>query len=123
LEPPPEELAPVPLRLIACGLLLALSATDRVPVAAPTAVGVKVTLIVQLLLAARLVPQVLPLTANGALALMLVMLSAEPPVLDRVAVPAALVLPTLVVGKVKGLGERLAVGPEAAAPVPLRLMD
>ena len=49
---------PVPVRLEACGLLLALSATLNFPVLVPTAFGLNTTLIVQLVLAARLAPQV-----------------------------------------------------------------
>jgi hypothetical protein len=47
------EFVPVPLSVAVCGLLASLSATLRVAVTAPAAVGVKVTLIVQLLPAAR----------------------------------------------------------------------
>jgi hypothetical protein len=48
---------PVPVRLEACGLLLALSATLNSAVLVPVAVRVNTTLMVQLVLAARLVPQ------------------------------------------------------------------
>src|SRR6266571_268662 len=44
---------PVPLKLAVCGLPAALSATLRVPLRAPVAVGVNVTLMAQLALAAR----------------------------------------------------------------------
>src|SRR5438105_592416 len=44
---------PFPLSIMICGLPPALSATDSVPVRAPEAVGVKVTLIVQVPLAAK----------------------------------------------------------------------
>ncbi len=49
---------PVPFRLEVCGLLLALSLTLNVPVLVPVWVGVNVTLMVQLLEAPRLDPQV-----------------------------------------------------------------
>lgn len=49
---------PVPLRLMTCGLLLALSVIVIPPVLMPTAVGVKVTLIVQLPLEATDGPHV-----------------------------------------------------------------
>ena len=49
----------MPLRLAVCGLLLALSLTDSVALRLPPAVGVKVTLMVQLELAASEVPQLL----------------------------------------------------------------
>ena len=39
---------PLPLRATVCGLPLALSVTDRVPLRVPVAVGVKLTLILQL---------------------------------------------------------------------------
>src|SRR5437764_14923083 len=44
---------PFPLSATVCGLLPALSATDSVPVRAPEAVGVKVTLMEQLAPAAK----------------------------------------------------------------------
>src|SRR5207249_2219353 len=44
---------PVPLRPTPCGLPAALSATLRVPLRAPAAVGLNVTLMAQLALAAR----------------------------------------------------------------------
>jgi len=51
--------APVPERLTACGLPLALSVTVMVPGWLPMAVGVKVTLMEQLAPAATEAPQVL----------------------------------------------------------------
>ena len=62
---------PVPERLVVCGLLLALSLTVRVPLRAPTTVGVKVTLTVHLPLLASELPQVL-VWAKSPLAAMLV---------------------------------------------------
>lgn len=52
-------LAPVPVKLMVCGLLLALSVMVTVPVRVPLAVGLKVTLRVQLPPAATEVPQLL----------------------------------------------------------------
>ncbi len=49
---------PVPLRLTLCGLPAALSVIETVPVRVPVAVGVNVTLIVQLAAAATDAPQV-----------------------------------------------------------------
>jgi len=49
---------PVPDRDTVCGLFVPLSLTESVPVRAPTWVGVKVTLIVQLFPAAKVLPQV-----------------------------------------------------------------
>ncbi len=53
------ELAPVPLRATLCGEPVALSVIVRLPFRVPVAVGVKVTEIVQLAPAAKLVPHVL----------------------------------------------------------------
>jgi hypothetical protein len=51
-------LAPVPVRLTVCGLPEALSVTVIAPVLVPVAVGVNVTLIEQLPLAAKVLPHV-----------------------------------------------------------------
>ena len=82
-----ETLLPVPLKVTVCGLPLALSVMVRVPVTVPAAVGVNVTLIVQVPPAAMPVPQV------GALATkllgeaeMLVKVSAAVPELVTVTV-------------------------------------
>jgi hypothetical protein len=83
--------APVPDRLIVCGLLLALSVMVIEPVRAPAAVGVKVTLIVQFPLAATLVPQVL-VSAKSPLGVILLMLSDALPELVSVTGWAALVV-------------------------------
>jgi len=48
----------VPVSPTDCGLLVALSVIVKVPVRAPAAAGVKVTLIVQLAPALTLLPQV-----------------------------------------------------------------
>ena len=50
--------APVPVRLTVCGLPLALSAMETAAVRVPAAVGLKVTLMMQLAVAARVAPQV-----------------------------------------------------------------
>ena len=96
---------------------MALSLNVSVPVAAPTAVGKKVTPTVQLAPAATLVPQVLLATANGALAAMLVMLSVLACLLVNVTVLAALVLPATVVLKLRLVTERVT----GALPVPDRV--
>src|ERR1022692_4724689 len=49
---------PVPVRLETCGLPTALSLTCNVPVLVPVCVGVNTTLMVHVVLAARLVEQV-----------------------------------------------------------------
>jgi hypothetical protein len=50
---------PVPLRETVCGLPVALSVTESVPLKLPEVAGVKVTLMVQFAAAARLEPQLL----------------------------------------------------------------
>ena len=78
----PEE-TPVPVRLTVCVAGLALSVMVKEPLREPLAVGVKVTLRLQLALAARLEPQVL-VWEKSPLAVMLVMLRVALPVLLRV---------------------------------------
>jgi len=73
---------------------VALSVTDKVPVRAPEAVGENLTLIVQFAPAARELPQ-LSVCEKSPLAVMLVIVSETPPVLDRVRVFEALVVPTV----------------------------
>ena len=82
---------PVPVSATVCGLPVALSVTVIVPGWLPAAVGVKVTVMVQLAAAATEAPQVL-VWAYGALAAMLVMVSAPLLPLVRVTVCAALVV-------------------------------
>ena len=84
---------PVPDKATDWGLPAALSVTVIVPGWLPVAVGVKVTLMEQLAPAATEAPQVL-VWAYGALATMLVMVSAAVPPLVRVTVCAALLVLT-----------------------------
>ena len=70
---------PVPVRLTVWVAGLALSVIVTAPVRVPAAVGLKVTLSVQLALAARLAPQVL-VWEKSPLAVMLVMLRVALPV-------------------------------------------
>ena len=74
---------PVPVRLTVWVAGLALSVMVKEPLREPLAVGVKVTLRVQLALAARLAPQVL-VWEKSPLTVMLVMLRVALPVLLRV---------------------------------------
>ena len=71
---------PVPVRLTVCVAGLALSAMVTAPVRVPVAVGLKVTLMVQLAFAATLEPQVL-VWEKSPLTVMLVMLRVALPVL------------------------------------------
>ena len=73
---------PVPERLAVCGLPLALSVTVKDAERAPVALGVNVTLIVQLELAASDVPQLLVCSKSPLLVpvtAMLEILNAVPP--------------------------------------------
>ena len=82
---------PVPESVTLCGLPAALSVTERDPVRVPVAVGVNVTLIVQLAAAARGEEQLL-VCAKSPLVAMLVKVSAALPVLESVTGFAALVV-------------------------------
>ena len=82
-ERPTTGAVPVPVRLTVCVAGLALSVMVKEPFLEPLAVGVKVTLKVQLALAARLEPQVL-VWEKSPLTVMLVMLRTALPVFLRV---------------------------------------
>ena len=84
----------VPIRLTVCGVPAALSLIVNVPVRVPLAVGVKVTLSVQVDPAATPFPQ-LSVSAKSPLAEMLVMCNGAVPLLERFTVCGALVVPTL----------------------------
>jgi hypothetical protein len=78
---------PVPVRAAVWGLPVALSVTVRVPVLAPVAVGLNVTLMAQLAPAARLVPQLLVCEKSALLVpvnVMLVRVNAAVPLLVSV---------------------------------------
>jgi hypothetical protein len=87
-------LIPVPLRLTVCGLLLALSLTNRIPVCAPQLRGVKLTQIVQLAPAASELPQVLVWENRGLEIAMPDMVTAVVSLLLSVKGTGALLLPT-----------------------------
>jgi hypothetical protein len=70
---------PAPLSETVCGLAGALSLTESMPFTVSKALGVKVTVIVQLAPEARLVPWQLSVSAKAALALMVETLSAAVP--------------------------------------------
>ena len=96
----PQSQSPVPLKLAVCGLSLALSSTVSVPVAFPVAVGENVTLIVQLFLVSSVVPHVEVETANGAAVENEMPVNIVGRLFFKVKVCAALVVPTVVFGKV-----------------------
>lgn len=83
---------PVPVRLTVFGLSVALSEMLRLPLRVPVAVGVKNTLTVQFAPAATLVPQLF-VCVKSPLAVILEIVSAPLPLLVKVTVCAALVVP------------------------------
>jgi hypothetical protein len=97
-----------------------LSVTVNIPVRVPAADGVKVTEIVQLAPAARLVPQVWVWAKSPEAAIETIVRAAVPEFV-RVNVCPALVVPTVEEAKVRLVGVRLteAVLP---MPVPIRAM-
>jgi hypothetical protein len=111
---------PVPVRLTVWVAGLALSVTVKVALCEPLAVGVKVTLKVQLPPAATVAPQLL-VCAKSLLfvpvMVTLVTLSLALPVLHSIMVSAALVVPFAWLPNQRLVGDRLAPGP---APVPVR---
>lgn len=108
---------PVPVRVTVCGLLIALSAMLRVPVAAPNATGVKVTPTRQFAPAAMLIPQVLLAMAKGLPVdmEMPVSVSAVLSLLVTVTVFTALVLATASEPKLRLLEETVT----GALPLPV----
>src|SRR5437763_1975739 len=93
--PVPDD-TPLPLRLTFCGLPVALSLTVTVPVRVPVVVGLKFTLIVQLVRAASDVPQVpSPARVKSPLTVMLLIVKVAVPVLVSVENCAMLVIPTV----------------------------
>ena len=107
---------PVPVRLEDCGLPTALSLTCRLPVLVPVCVGVKITLILQLDLAARLVEQVDEETLKSPVVEVEIPVRATLCLLVRVKTLAALLDPTLVAGKVLVAGVKVT----GTVPVPER---
>jgi hypothetical protein len=116
-----ETAVPVPLKLTLCGLLVALSVRVREPVRVPAAVGLKVTVMLQLAPPARLVPQLL-VWAKSPLAVILLRLKADCPVLDKVRVFGLLGVPRSLVPKLKLEADSFATGPVPVAPSTTRRM-
>ncbi len=109
--------SPVPLRLTGAGLLLLLLVNDRDPVRLPRAVGLKTTLMVQLVPALSDVPQLLVWLKSPA-AVRAEMESAIFPLLVSVTACDAVDVPTVCAPKASDEGESAAT---AANPVPVRL--
>lgn len=120
--------SPVPLKLMVCGLLPALSLTVSEALRDPAAEGVNLTVIVQLLPAATLPPQLLVCAKSPAFVPLMARLEifSEPlPVLERITDCGALVEPTFCCPNTTLAEERLmlgekspAFGPEQAAQIP-----
>ena len=72
-------MTPVPLRRTICGLLSASSVIESVPLALPAALGLKVTLIVQLSPDARLEPLQVSVSPKSVVTAMLAMVSVVVP--------------------------------------------
>lgn len=110
---------PVPVRLIDCGLPVALSVIEIAAVRVPAALGVNVTLMVQLFAAITAAPQVLVWAKSAPFAPVMVILEMDKvalPMLNNVTPPAGLVVPTEIVPN--EIVEVLKVT-EGAVPTPL----
>jgi hypothetical protein len=99
---------PVPVRFEICGVPAALSATCKVPVVAPVAVGVNTTLMVQVDLAANVVVQVVAETLNFPVVEITMLVSATACLLASVNFTAGLDTPTFSVGNVLLTGVNVA---------------
>lgn len=106
---------PVPESATLCGLPGALSVKFSEPVRVPTWVGVKLTLTMQLLPAASVLPhfsfEVNENNAKSPVVEMFVMFSVEAPVLVTVTFFAPAVLPTTTLPHVSEVGFRETIGP------------
>jgi hypothetical protein len=104
---------PVPDNATVCGLLGELSVIVSVPVRVPTAVGVKVTSILQFFPAASVAPQGLVdvVWPKSPLVVMLLIFSVEVPVLVKVTAFLAPVAPTTTLAHVRDDGVTVTVGP------------
>jgi hypothetical protein len=109
---PTVEVTPVPVRPTVCGLPAALSVIVIKPVLVPVAVGVNVTLIMQLLPPGIPPPQVF-VCAKSPLATMLPMLRGALPTLRSVTVCGEVVMPTVWLAKLRLAGVRLTPGTSA----------
>jgi hypothetical protein len=122
MEKSGPELVPVPLSVAVCGLLASLSATLSVAVTAPAAVGVNVTLMVQVLPTARVVPQAEVWAKDDAPApvmLTAMLLTVVVLLFFSVTVCALLVVLMAWLPKLTVAGERK-TGLGGAVPVPVR---
>jgi len=107
-------IVPVPVSETVCGLPLALSVTEIVPVTVPFATGRKVTEMLQLVPATMVAEQVL-VWAKPALILIPERVRLAFPLLVRVTVCGGLVVLLSCVPKVKLVGEKVTAGAAAWA--------
>jgi hypothetical protein len=118
---------PVPVSAPVCGEPAALSATDSVALKLPVADGAKVTAIEQVADAASALAQLLELIAKSLAfvppSVMPEIVSAALPLLVRVNVCAALVVPVVMLPKSAVAGVSAATGAAWAAPVQLSAID
>ncbi len=114
---PPPLVAPVPVSVAVC--VPAESVTVSVPLRVPLAVGLKVTEIVQLAPAARLVPHPLLATAKSPDAETEEIETAELVPLDSTTFCGELVVPTVWLAKVKLVGVNVTDPDEPVPPVPV----
>ena len=104
---------PVPLRATFCGLFAALSVIATLALRVPTAVGVKVTLMVQEAFRPKVTGQLFVSEKSPAFAplrAMLLMFSVALPAFVRITLCAALVVPTTAALKFRLFGLKLASG-------------
>jgi len=111
---------PGPLTVTKCGLPGALLVTLTPPSRVPTAVGVNVTPIEHEPPATTLLPQLCVAAKTLMVGSMLEIISAAPPVLDKVTYCAELVVPVFCSSKVTVIGDSNAVGD--STPLPVMLM-
>jgi phage tail protein X len=114
---------PTPLSVTFCGLPAALSVMLNAAVRVPDAVGLNLTLIVQLAPAANEVPQVVVWEKSPAFVpviAIVVIVKLAVPVFFRVAVVAALVVPIAWVEKDRLVGDRVTTGPLLRLKVAVR---
>lgn len=119
------DVVPMPLRLTACGLLVALSVSNRLPEAAPAPVGLKTMVTAQKPAGATgtEVEQVVPgaKMAKGAGAAMAEKVRLALPVLVRVTVCPPLVVPVVWLPNSRLAAERVPTAP-VPTPVPARVI-
>src|SRR5205085_2002783 len=117
-ENPAKASSPIPLKLTGAGAGLLLLFNDNDPVRLPMTVGLKTTLIVQVVPAARVAAQLF-VWAKSPEVLIWLMFSAPSPVLVRVTAWAALLVATIWPANVNEEGDRPATGMNPAPERPM----